>query len=429
MRKCDQKLSATIVAALTVVSGSAEAAGFALMEQNASGLGNAYAGAAAVAEDASTIFFNPAGLTRVPGRQLVVAAHAIRPSNKFGNQGSTEASAFIPNPSGPLVTGNGGDAGGWAFVPNLYYAMDLRPQWKFGLGVSAPFGLKTEYDSGWTGRYHALKSDLKTINVNPTLAYRVNDSLSIGVGLSYQRIDAELTNAIPTPFGDGKAKLEGDDDSWGFNFGVMFDAGPNTRIGLSYRSTVDYTLEGTVKVSVPAPLASTTTPIRADITMPDTFSASLVHRLNPQWELLGDWSRTRWSEIQSIRITNASTGALVSTLDLLFDDADRISLGANYQYDERLKLRFGIAFDQTPVRNAATRTARLPDNDRIWLAIGGKYRVSQTGTLDFGYAHLFVRDPDINRNATVDPLGGTVRLKGGYDNDANIVSVQYTHNF
>lgn len=423
MRKRNPTLPAAMVAAWTAVSGSAGAAGFALIEQNASGLGNAYAGAAAVAEDASTIYFNPAGLTRVSGRQLVVAAHAIRPSNKFKERGSTETSGVIPNNT--LVTSNGGDAGGWALVPNLYYAMDIHPQWKFGIGVSAPFGLKTEYNSGWTGRHHALKSELKTINVNPTLAYQVNDSLSIGVGLSYQRIDTELTNAIPTPAGDGKAKLEGDDDSWGFNFGVMFDAGPNTRIGLSYRSTVDYTLEGTVKTSLPPPLANR--PIRADVTMPDTLSVSLVHRLNPKWELLADWSRTRWSEIQSVRVTNASTGALISTLDFLFDDADRIALGANYQYDERLKLRFGAALDQTPVRNAATRTARLPDNDRIWLALGAKYRVSQAGALDFGYAHLFVRDADINRNAPV--LGGAVRLNGSYDNDANILSVQYTHNF
>jgi long-chain fatty acid transport protein len=164
------------------LANPAQGAGFALIEQNASGLGNAYAGQAAVAEDASTIFFNPAGLTYVEGRQVVAAGHLIMPSAEFSDAGSTLA-----------IRGDGGDAGVTAFVPNFYYAMDVTPDLKFGLGVNAPFGLTTEYDDTWAGQVQAIKSDLKTVNVNPALGWRVNDRLSLGFGLNWQYIEAELT--------------------------------------------------------------------------------------------------------------------------------------------------------------------------------------------------------------------------------------------
>src|SRR5712692_5753668 len=159
-----------LTVALTGFSGGAGAAGFQLLEQNASGLGNAFAGTAAVAEDASTIFFNPAGMTRLPGSQLVIVASGIRLSAKFHDAGSSAA----------LGTNEGGDAGDWAVLPILYYAMDINPSWKFGLGVNSPFGLKTEYDSQWIGRLQGIKSELQTININPSLAYRISDTVSVG---------------------------------------------------------------------------------------------------------------------------------------------------------------------------------------------------------------------------------------------------------
>src|SRR5512143_2449587 len=138
-----------------------QAAGFALVEQNASGLGNAYAGAAAVAEDASTIFFNPAGMTRLPDRQIVVVGHLIKPGTEFSGTVS------------PAIGGSeGGDAGSWSFVPNAYFAYRLTPKVHLGVGLNSPFGLKTEYDPGWIGRYQAIKSEVKTVNLNPSIAYK-----------------------------------------------------------------------------------------------------------------------------------------------------------------------------------------------------------------------------------------------------------------
>src|SRR5450830_334633 len=160
---------------------AAQAAGFALAEQSSSGLGNAFAGGAASAEDASTVFFNPAGMSRLSGKQIAVAVHDITPSAKFSGTGASG-------------TDMGGDAGGSTFVPNAYFTMEMQPNLKMGVGVNAPFGLQTEYDAAWVGRYQAIKSKIKTINVNPSIAYQVNDALSVGAGLDYQHISGELSS-------------------------------------------------------------------------------------------------------------------------------------------------------------------------------------------------------------------------------------------
>ena len=169
------------------------AAGFALIEQSGSGMGNAFAGAAAVAEDASTIFFNPAGMTYLPDNQLVIAAHAVMPAVVFSNNGSHRSAL-----TGGLATrgGDGGDAGDLALLPNLYFTKSVSDRIRLGIGVNAPFGLKTEYDDGWVGRYQALKSELKTININPSIAFKANDMVSVGFGVSAMRTEATLTNAV-----------------------------------------------------------------------------------------------------------------------------------------------------------------------------------------------------------------------------------------
>ncbi|MES1986902.1 MAG: outer membrane protein transport protein, partial [Pseudomonadota bacterium] len=196
---------------------AAQAAGFALIEQSASGMGNAFAGGGAVAEDASTIFFNPAGMTYISGTQIVGAIHLIKPSAEFNNNGSVAGAGAGPFPSRPLG-GSGGDAGDLSFVPNFYYKRDLTDTVKFGLGVNAPFGLKTEYDKDWIGRFQAIKSELKTVNINPAIAFKLNDQLSIGAGLSAMWAQAELTSAVNLVASERTSKVQGDD--WGFGFNL-----------------------------------------------------------------------------------------------------------------------------------------------------------------------------------------------------------------
>ena len=417
-----------VAAAAAGYAGGAQASAFALVEQNASGLGNAYAGVAAVAEDASTIFWNPAGMTRLPGRQVVGALHAIRPKSEFTNTGS----AALP---GRPLGSNGGDAGDWAFVPNAYLSWQLTPNWFAGLGVNAPFGLKTEYDPTWVGRFHAVKSELKTYNVNPSLAYKLNDQVSFGAGVSWQRADATLSNAVFFgALGEGLAQVEGDDASWGFNLGALFTLGNNTRIGIAYRSAVEYDLSGSVVfANRPAALAGALPdgPITANIKMPASASWSIFHQLNPKWDLLADITWTQWSNIQALNILRTN-GTLLSTTPLNWDDTWRFSAGANYHHSSALTLRFGAAFDQSP-SNDADRTPRIPDQDRTWLSIGAQYRMSKQAVLDVGYTYIFVKDPVINlcgpATAATAACAGKNQLTGTYDANVNIVSAQFRYSF
>jgi long-chain fatty acid transport protein len=382
------------------------AAGFALIEQNASGLGNAYAGQAAAATDASTIFFNPAGMTMLPDRQLVVVGHLIKPQAEFSG---TVSPSFIGG-------GDGGDAGGLAFVPNAYFAARVTPDVVLGVGMNAPFGLKTEYDSTWKGRTQAIKSEVKTINVNPSIAWKASDSLSLGAGVSIQYIEATLTNAASTGVPPVVGTVEGDDYGWGFNLGALWELNEATRIGVAYRSEIESTLEGDLSFNV----LPTVIPVTADVTLPDSASVSLFHKLSAQWELLADVTWMGWSDFEELRIVRAVGTPLVTPEN--WDDSFRYSLGANYHHSEKLTLRGGVAFDETPVSDAY-RTARIPDEDRTWIAFGAQYRLSDRSALDFGYAHLFVKDADI------DKLEGPVRLTGTYDSSVDILSAQYTHSF
>lgn len=387
----------------------AHAAGFALIEQNASGLGNAYAGAAAVAQDASTIFFNPAGMTLLPDRQIVVAGHLIKPQAEFSG---TVAPA--------IGGGEGGDAGDWALVPNAYFAFRLTPQLHLGLGLNSPFGLMTEYDADWIGRFQAIKSEVKTINVNPSIAYKVSDTLSLGAGLNVQWIEAELTNRQPLglpPAPVTLMKIKGDDYGWGYNLGVLWQATPATRIGFSYRSEVDYTLDGTSSTSDPV-VAFLNGPVTADVTMPDSASLSLFHKLSPQWDLLADVTWTGWSDFDDLPIQ----GTVNKTTPENWENILRYSLGATWHMSDKLSLRGGVAYDEAPVSDI-DRTPRIPDGARTWLAVGGQYRLSSRSVLDFGYAHLFVNDPDLQSHDN-----GTT-LEGEYDSQVDILSAQFTYSF
>src|SRR6266581_1581336 len=174
---------------LAIAAGHALGSAFALQEQNASGLGHAYAGGAAAAEDVSTIFYNPAGLVRLQTAQVVLAANLICPSAKFHDSGSQPA-MFQP------LGGNGGDAGSCAAVPNLYVGVPFTDKWSFGLGINVPFGLQTEYDSDWLGRFQAIKSKLETVNINPVISWEPTKNLTVGGGVSWQRLKAELTNKV-----------------------------------------------------------------------------------------------------------------------------------------------------------------------------------------------------------------------------------------
>jgi long-chain fatty acid transport protein len=399
------------------------AAGFALIEQSASGMGNAFAGGGAVAEDASTIYFNPAGMTYIQGTQVVGAIHLIKPSAEFNG-------SITPSSIGG---GNGDDAGDLAFVPNFYYKRDLSDSIKFGLGVNAPFGLKTEYEPTWKGRYQAIKSEVKTVNINPAIAFKLNDQFSVGAGISAMWAQAELTNALPvtvgsTSFGEATAKVRGDDWGFGFNLGAIYQVTTDTRFSLAYRSKINQNLRGDAKFSpnnaMPTPvlagLQAKAGSIIADLTLPETFSASAFSRLNNSWDIMGDVTWTRWSQFQKLAI-NYANGTPLNSVTENWSNTLRYSIGTNYHYSDDIKLRAGLAYDEEAISDQF-RTARIPGNDRKWLTLGASWKVAPNSAVDVGYAHLFINDASINQST-----GG--KLTGTYDGGVNILSAQYTHNF
>lgn len=415
-------------ALLALASGSASAAGFQLLEQNASGIGNAYAGSAAVAENASTIYFNPAGMTQLQAREASVGLSLVRPSFKFTDQGS----------SAGLLSGNAQDAGDWAALPNAYLSWALDKDLYVGVGLGAPFGLVTEYNRDWIGSAHSIKFDIKTININPSIAWRVNDKVSLGFGLNWQRMEAEYvrragTISAPLPLSTTFATLDADDDSWGWNAGALFTVSDATKVGVSYRSKVKHDLKGTLAFGgTAAGLHPLTTGVAAAarVELPDTFILSFTHKLDPRWELLGDVSWTGWSSIDKVDIKRTSgplvgtASEIAQTLDTDFQDTWRVALGANYQLNDAWKLKFGIAFDETPVKNAEKRLTSLPDNDRIWFSFGGQWKASRASTLDMGVAYLYVDDTRINNGNAADPAKGLVR--GEYDSSVWILGAQYS---
>ncbi|MBS1131484.1 MAG: Membrane protein involved in aromatic hydrocarbon degradation [Proteobacteria bacterium] len=431
-----KNLAPRLIPALIAIafSGGASASGFQLLEQNASGLGNSYAGSAAVAENASTIFYNPAGMTQLKGLQVSGGLTAIHTSYKFSDQGSSVG--VLQN------SGNGGDGGGWGYLPNAYISWEATKDLYLGLGIGAPFGLKTEYNNPWQGGAQSLKFDIKTVNINPSIAWRANEFVSIGAGINYQKASAEYERQVSVSTATRaatKMTLDLDDDAWGWNVGVLFNIAPSTKVGLSYRSAVKYDLTGDIKFDGPVaqnPLlggAVTNRAAKATLKLPDTWILSATHVLNDRFELLGDISWTGWSSIPKVDVINAQTtgvgavsGNVAQTLDTDFRDTWRVAAGANYRYTDALKFKFGVAYDQTPVQGASTRLVSLPDNNRIWLSFGTQWKPTKDSALDLGIAHLFVKDSKIDNDQSA---AGRGRVTGTFADSAWIFGLQYSAAF
>jgi len=452
-------IGATVMAACT----NAHASGFALLEQSASRLGNAFAGTAAVADDATTVFYNPAGLLELDQAELTLVASGVDIGSEFRNSNSQAA---LGQPLGV----EGGDAGGWNAVPAAYFALPVSKDVAFGFGFNVPFGLQLDYAHDWMGRFQALKSEIKTYNFNPALSFRLNDHVSLGFGMNYQKVQAELTNALnySAVVGQGLQQLvgagqlspadvpgllaanagleggtvvRGDDADWGFNAGVLFKFTENTRLGLAYRSSLRYHIEGSARF---AP-ASTANPVGAgiiaaasapgaqlangavsvDLELPDIATASFYQKLGDRVELLADVAWTGWSSVQELRIVRDS-GQVLSVTPERWEDTWRYALGLTYQISDTWKLRGGVAFDETPVPDS-TRTARLPDAERKWVAVGARWQPSDSTLIDFGYAHLFSDDVNINQddgNALASGL-----LNGKQKSSVDIVAAQFGYRF
>ncbi|WP_198266236.1 OmpP1/FadL family transporter [sulfur-oxidizing endosymbiont of Gigantopelta aegis] len=420
--------ASTLISSLSL-SSQVIASGFAIIENSASGMGQAFAGAAAVAEDPSTIFFNPAGMMFLEGTQMTAGMHIVDSNSEFKNKGNT----FFTG------TNEGGNAGDTFFIPNFYYVQDFAGKYKIGLGVNAPFGLGTDFGDKWIGRYASTESELKSINLNPSIAFRANDKLSIGLGMNIQYLEARLEKNINQfAFGssdgslsDGSVKVEGDSWAMGINGGFIYEFTPATRIGVHYRGEVSHDLEGDIKYKNLSPILTNfpvfaNQDVTAGIDTPSTFSISMTHQLNDRLTLLGDVTHTKWSNFQELKI-EGDNGSVPSLVEEKWSDSYRVALGMKYQYSPQWVLRTGVARDETPIANKR-RTSRIPGDDRTWLSFGASYSPNSNLTIDVGYSHLWVKDAKINEEFTIAGIG-TDYLKGEFEADVDILSAQATWRF
>lgn len=405
--------------------------GFQIRENSASALGNAFAGAAALPEDPSIIANNPAGMIGLTGNQVSGDIAIVVPSAVFSGMGFTAARQ-------PISGGNGGDAGGPQPVPAVYSLYDASPNLKFGLALTFPFGLKTQYASDWVGRYQAIKSEIATSDISPAVAYRVSSWLSVGGGLAIQHAHAELSNAINSTtvarlanpllaagltLPDGFVDVDGDSWSLGYTLGGLVEPTPRTRFGVSYRSQVSHRIDGEATFAVPAPLTGSPlfqdTPVSADLKTPDIVTLAASHELSPEITLVAEAQWTNWNVVKNLRIQRPD-GSALSEQPENWHGTWFGSVGANWQPDSNWTLRGGFAFDPTPIRDQFL-TARLPDANRYWLAVGFGYRYTARLRFDAAYAHIFMTSPLINELSSTGDL-----LTGRYSNHIDLVALSAT---
>ena len=413
--------SRVLVVVLTAGLGlRAHAAGFQLWDQTGSGLGVAYSGMPAAAQDAGTVFWNPAAMSLVPGTQAVAGVAFIKTSFDFTSAGGP------PGGSTYNALGDGGDAGGGNWVPALYGKMAITPRLSGGLAINAPFGLKTDWDSPWAGMFHAVRSEVKTLNINPAIGYEVNKYLSLGAGVSYQRLEATLTSGVTLT---AQGRLDGDDWAYGWNVGALVDFGQGTRVGLTYRSAIDYTIEGDLTFN-DAALAANASRVKADLKLPQTVAVGLSHEFNPDLRVLADVTWTGWDSVQALTViatSGPSSGLPVASTALNFRNSWRAGAGVEYRWRPAWLLRGGLAYDRSPVQDAF-RTPRLPDENRKWLAAGVRFEPSTQWSLDVGYAHLWVETAS-STLAPAGPLAALGALRGRYESRSDVLAAQASFHF
>lgn len=396
-------LKTAIAIAVGALSTQVMSAGFALNEQSISGMGTSFAGRSSSADDATTLFGNPAGMSRLKREEVSFGMAAISAKTDI-----KDTSAFTPQGPGglrgPVGGSNDGDMVPVTAVPMGYYVKPIDDKWAIGVGVYVPFGLIADYESGFQGRYHGDYSEVRVITVQPTVSYRFNEKLSIGFGPTLNRIDGELQSATinPIPGGnDGRVKVKGDDTAVGFNAGILYELTPQTRMGLTYRSKVEYTLEGDTELKEGFNQLGVAGKYDAslDLTTPESIDLSVTHEFNDQWALYAGAMLTRWSRFEAIVIDNE--GLPSGPLNPIIEEQDwhdtwSYAVGTAYKLNREWILRTGLAFDQSPTNNVH-RSPRIPTGDRTAVSFGLGWNPTDDVTVDLAYSYLWEEETKVRR--------------------------------
>lgn len=425
-------LKTAIAVAVGALSTQVMAAGFALNEQSISGMGTSFAGRSSSADDATTLFGNPAGMSRLKREQVSFGMAAI------------SAKTDIKDAQGvPFGGSNDGDMVPVTAVPMGYYVKPLDEKWAVGVGVYVPFGLITDYESGFEGRYFGDYSEVRVITIQPTVSYRFNEKLSVGFGPTINRIDGQLESAVPPIAGttDSRVKIKGDDTALGFNVGALYEFSPRTRAGITYHSSVDYKLEGDTQISGNDLALGSAIPglsINAygeydaslDLETPESVDVSVTHELNDDWTLFAGAMWTRWSRLESIIVENdgVAAGPASATFGTIEEEQDwhdtwSYALGAAYKLNKQWTLRTGLAFDQSPTNNTH-RSPRIPTGDRTAVSFGLAWNPNDDMTVDLAYSYLWEEDTKIQQaSATRGTYNAT------YENSAHGFGAAMTYRF
>jgi len=410
-------IKTTLSLAVAFASSNIFASGFALNEQSISGMGTGFAGRSSSADDASTVYGNPAGMSRLKREQVTLGGAAVI------------AKTDIKQTSGASGT-NDGDMVPVVGVPMGYYVKPIDDHWSFGFGMYVPYGLVTDYESGFAGRYYGSKSEVQVITLQPTVSYAFNDKVSIGFGPTINRIDGTLESATRPPapgLNDGKVRITGDDTAVGYNVGILVQATDRTRVGLTYHSMVDYKLEGKTKVSNQYIGALNGTKYDASLKLktPESVDFSVTHELDDQWTIYAGSTWTRWSRLEAITVNNEGVPPLLVAGGLgriseeqKWHDTWAHAIGASYKLNKEWVLRTGFTVDQSPTNNV-NRSPRIPTGDRKILSFGAGYSPSDDVTIDLAYSYLWEEDTKINQAA----------YHAKYENSAHGLGASLTYRF
>ncbi|ATJ84250.1 OmpP1/FadL family transporter [Halomonas beimenensis] len=431
---------AVALASAALVSAQAAASGFQVREQSAKTLANAFSSAAAGAEDVGFMAYNPAAIGHLDGRQVAGGLAFINADFELSDASASNSGFSY----GENQSGQGGES---AWVPSFAAKTQLSEQWDLGLAIYSPYGLSTKYDEDWIGRYHAIETELKTIDIQPTLNYRASERLNLAVGLRAQYADATLSNAIDLGAQamdpgahDGFAEVTGDDWGYGYTLGALFQATERTRLGISYRSEIDLTLEGDVEFRAEDATGQTVldgaragNTLRngggsAELTTPASLNLGVHHQLTQRLALMANAEWTEWSSFDEL-VVEFEDDTDDSVTEEKWDDTWAFSLGANYALNDQWLLRTGLGIDETPVPSGRFRTPRVPDADRRWLSLGATWMPTPELGVTAGYLHVFGDDVTMDQRQSDPGNDGRGDLQGDYEVEADVFALSVDYRF
>lgn len=371
-----------IAAAAMMVAGAfatqTYAAGFQLSEQSAIQMGRAMAGAGIVGDDLSAVHYNPAGMTLLSGTRMQATGTWVAVNLDYESRDGS-------------VTENGRLKG--QTIPAGFITHQINDSLWAGLGLTVPYGMGTEFDENWGGMDRGTESMILTFDINPNLAWKVNDKLSVGGGISLQYAKAELGFGFDVPSFKtaAHANVKGDSWAWGWNVGMMFQPVETVRVGLAYRSHIAHNADGHTTLDING-MGSRTSDMKVRIKTPDTITLSATWEATDALRLSGTARWSKWSNFKSLSLDNSGFGsapaiAAPSTITNNWDDTWFFSVGADYKLNGQWTVRGGVAYDQGPVENQY-RMAVIPDTDRVWFSGGASYKYTDNLTFDFGATYI-----------------------------------------